>query len=54
MSLDSGSQQTTTPDTQAPELTSGDIATNGQDASSGPAAASVKATIEDTGSGFSS
>ena len=53
MPQNSGSQQTTTPDTQAPELTSGSIATNGQDASTGLAAASVQARIEDAGSGFS-
>ncbi len=61
MPLDSGSQQTITPDTKAPELTSGSVATNSQDASTGLAAASVQATIEDrasdlseaSGSGFS-
>ena len=53
MTLDSGSQQTTTPDTQAPGITSGSIATNGEDASTGLAAASVETVIEDTGSGFS-
>jgi hypothetical protein len=52
MTLDSGNQQTITPDTQAPELTSGSIATNGQNASTGLAAASVEATIEDNGSGL--
>lgn len=52
MPLDSDSQQTTTPDTQAPEFSSGSIATNGQDASTGLAAASVEAAITDTGSGF--
>ena len=52
MSLDASNQQSTTPDTQAPEITSGSIATNGQDASSGLAAASVEARIEDSGSGL--
>ncbi len=53
MSLDASNQQSITPDTQAPEVTSGSIATNGQDASTGLAAASVEATIRDDGSGFS-
>ena len=52
MPLDYGSQETTTPDTQAPEFSSGSIATNSQDASTGLAAASVEATITDAGSGF--
>ena len=54
MPLDSSNQQITTPDTQGPQITSGSIATNTQDANTGLAAASVEARIEDGGSGFTS